>query len=61
MIRTMWMLKNNYFGFKGEIEKAIDYTDYQLIMFYPCLYFFSIWDTYKDASGGKEPNPSNEL
>lgn len=42
-------------SFNGEIEKAIDYTDYQWIMFYPCVYFFSIWDAYKDAGGGKEP------
>ena len=57
----MWMQKNDYFGFKGEIEKAIDYTDYQWIMFYPYVYFFSIWVTYKDAGGGKEPYPSNPL
>ncbi len=24
-------------------------------MFYPCLYFFAMWDAYKDAGGGKSP------
>ena len=40
-------------SFQGEIEKAIQQADYQWIMFYPCLYFFSMWDAYKDAGGGK--------
>ncbi|MCM3163952.1 hypothetical protein KDJ21_016525 [Metabacillus litoralis] len=38
-------------SFHGEIEKAIYNTNYQWLMFYPCLYFFSIWDAYKDAAG----------
>ena len=41
-------------SFHGEIEKAIIQTDYQWLMFYPCLYFFAIWDAFKDAGGGKE-------
>lgn len=40
------------FSFHGEIERAIESTDYQWLMFYPCLYFFAIWDAYKDAGGG---------
>lgn len=40
------------YSFNGEIKKAIDYTDYQWIMFYPCVYFFAIWDAYKDAGAG---------
>ncbi|WP_144460611.1 hypothetical protein [Siminovitchia fortis] len=43
------------FSFHGEIGKAIDQADFQWLMFYPCIYFFSIWDAYKDAGGGKEP------
>jgi hypothetical protein len=43
-----------YFSFNGEIKKAIDHTDYQWLMFYPCVYFFSMWDAYKDAGGAKE-------
>jgi len=44
-----------YFSFNGEISKAIEHTKYQWLMFYPCIYFYSMWDAYKDAGGGKEP------
>lgn len=44
-----------YLSFNGEIKKAIDHTEYQWLMFYPCVYFFSMWDAYKDAGGAKEP------
>lgn len=39
------------FSFQGEIEKAIAQTDYSWLMFYPCLYFFAMWDAFKDAGG----------
>jgi hypothetical protein len=42
-------------SFKGQIEKAISQTNYQWLMFYPCLYLFSIWDAYRDAGGGNSP------
>lgn len=42
-------------SFHGEIEKAIQQADYQWLMFYPCLYFFAMWDAFKDADGGKSP------
>jgi hypothetical protein len=42
-------------SFIGQIDAAISQTNYQWIMFYPCLYFFAMWDAYKDAGGGKEP------
>jgi hypothetical protein len=38
-------------SFNGEIEEAIEHTKYQWLMFYPCVYFFAMWD----AGGGKEP------
>jgi TM2 domain-containing membrane protein YozV len=38
-----------------EIEEAIAETNYLWLMFYSCLYFFAIWDAYKDAGGGKKP------
>lgn len=38
-------------SFNGEIEKAIAITDYQWLMFYPCLYMFAMWDAYRDAPG----------
>lgn len=42
-------------SFHGEIGDAIKHADYQWLMFYPCLYFFSLWDAVKDAGGGKDP------
>lgn len=42
-------------SFHGEIDQAINQANYQWLMFYPCLYFFAMWDAYKDAGGGKEP------
>ncbi|SEI04193.1 hypothetical protein SAMN05192559_10855 [Halobacillus karajensis] len=44
-----------YLSFHGRIEEAIVQTDYQWLMFYPCLYMFAVWDAHKDAGGGKEP------
>jgi hypothetical protein len=41
-------------SFHGEIGDAIKHTDYQWLMFYPCLYFFAMWDAVKDAGGGKD-------
>ncbi|PWU68788.1 hypothetical protein [Gracilibacillus dipsosauri] len=41
------------FSFHGEIGNAINHANYQWLMFYPCLYFFSMWDAVKDAGGGK--------
>ncbi|MDQ0252844.1 TM2 domain-containing membrane protein YozV [Evansella vedderi] len=38
-------------SFMGEINKAIETPNYQWLMFYPCLYMFSIWDAYRDAEG----------
>ena len=43
------------FSFNGDIEKAVEHTEYQWLMFYPCVYFFAMWDAFKDAGGGKEP------
>lgn len=42
-------------SFHGKIGDAIKHADYQWLMFYPCLYFFSMWDAVKDAGGGKDP------
>lgn len=43
------------YSFTGEIQKAIDVTNFQWLMFYPCLYMFAMWDAYRDAKG--EINP----
>ena len=42
-------------SFHGEISDAIKHADYQWLMFYPCLYFFSMWDAVKDVGGAKDP------
>ncbi|MFS0614134.1 hypothetical protein [Lederbergia ruris] len=42
-------------SFHGDIQKAIEQADFQWLLFYPCLYFFAMWDAYKDGGGGKEP------
>jgi hypothetical protein len=42
-------------SFIGEIEASITETNYQWLMFYPCLYFFAMWDAFKDAGGGDKP------
>ncbi|MBM7603948.1 hypothetical protein JOC75_001921 [Metabacillus crassostreae] len=39
------------YSFQGEIQKAIDVTNLQWLMFYPCLYMFAIWDAYRNADG----------
>jgi hypothetical protein len=42
-------------SFRGNIREAIEATNYQWLMFYPCLYMFSMWDAYKDAEGETPP------
>ncbi|SET40029.1 hypothetical protein SAMN05216389_110116 [Oceanobacillus limi] len=42
-------------SFNGYIQEAINETNYLWLMFYPCLYFYAMWDAYRDAGGGKEP------
>jgi hypothetical protein len=42
-------------SFHGDLQSAIDKTNYGWLMFYPCLYLFSIWDAYRDGGGGKTP------
>lgn len=42
-------------SFHGKIDEAIKHADFQWLMFYPCLYFFSMWDAVNDAGGGKDP------
>jgi len=40
-------------SFMGQIEAAIVQTNFQWLMFYPCLYFFSKWDAFKSLGSGK--------
>jgi hypothetical protein len=41
-------------SFLGETELAVSQANYQWLMFYPCVYLYSIWDAYKDGAGEKE-------
>lgn len=41
------------FSFQGDAAAAVGITDYQWLMFYPCLYMFGIWDSFKDSGGGR--------
>ncbi|RNB92832.1 hypothetical protein EDM56_00050 [Brevibacillus fluminis] len=36
-------------SFQGDIPLAIRLTDYQWLMFYPCVYMFAIYDAYRDS------------
>ena len=42
-------------SFHGNIEAAIAEADYLWLMFYPCLYFFAMYDAFRDAGGGQKP------
>nr|WP_263326962.1 hypothetical protein [Neobacillus sp. Marseille-Q6967] len=42
-------------SFIGHIESAVYSANYQWLMFYPCLYFFAMWDAFKNAGGGGKP------
>lgn len=42
-------------SFQGNNREAIEATNYQWLMFYPCLYMFAMWDAYKDAEGETPP------
>jgi len=43
------------YSFQGNIREAIEATNYQWLMFYPCLYMLAMWDAYKDAEGETPP------
>ncbi|ASV67095.1 hypothetical protein MKX67_03205 [Cytobacillus sp. FSL W7-1323] len=42
------------YSFKGDIPMAIEQTNYHWLMFYPCLYFYAIWDAYKESGVGSK-------
>jgi hypothetical protein len=42
-------------SFLGRIDEAILHTDYRWLMFYPCVYLFAMWDSYRDAEGDRAP------
>ncbi len=42
------------YSFLGEIEKAESVVNYQWLMFYPCVYMFAMWDSYRTAMPAEE-------
>ena len=42
------------YSFLGEIEKAESVLNYQWLLFYPCVYMFSMWDGYRTAMPDNE-------
>lgn len=41
------------FSFQGDTTEALGTTNFQWLMFYPCVYMYGLWDAYRDAGGGK--------
>lgn len=37
------------FSFRGQYLQALQITDYQWVLFYPCVYTFSLWQAYNRA------------
>jgi hypothetical protein len=37
-------------SFLGDFEGAANAVNYQWLMFYPCLYFFAMWDAHRTAT-----------
>jgi hypothetical protein len=42
-------------SFQGNVSGSTEITNYQWLMFYPCVYMFAIWDAYRDASEDLNP------
>lgn len=40
-------------SFYWDISSAIQQTNYQWLMFYPCVYTFAAWDAFKNSSQSK--------
>ncbi|KUP08898.1 membrane protein [Bacillus coahuilensis m2-6] len=36
-------------SFLGDIDQAFEVLDFGWILFYPCLYFFAMWDAYRSV------------
>ena len=43
------------YSFQGKIMEATNSTNYQWLMFYPCIYLFAIWNACYDAGGNEIP------
>ncbi len=41
-------------SFYADTESAVKKINYEWFMFYPCIYMFAIWDSYKNTIGDKQ-------
>lgn len=41
-------------SFLGKTKQAVETSNYQWLLFYPCVYLYSIWDAYRYGSDEKE-------
>lgn len=44
-------------SFHGNTHTSVNEINIQWLMFYPCLYFFAMWDAVKDSNEGVESSP----
>jgi TM2 domain-containing membrane protein YozV len=42
-------------SFYGQTELAVQQANYQWLMFYPCVYMYSIWDAFRDGREKESP------
>lgn len=42
-------------SFNGRTSQAVQQTNYQWLMFYPCVYVFGIYDAYRDGTDNRAP------
>ena len=38
------------YSFRGQLQNAIDVTNFQWLLFYPCVYAYSVWQAYNRAT-----------
>lgn len=44
-------------SFHGNTYASIEQINFQWLMFYPCVYFFAMWDAVRDANEGGKSSP----
>lgn len=42
-------------SFYGQTELAVQQANYQWLMFYPCVYLYSLWDAFRDGQEKETP------
>lgn len=63
IVLEIWVNLQGHFNeairlsFLGETKQALEVTNFQWLMFYPCLYLFSMWDAYREAERDEAGTP----